>query len=62
MESGCCDALRLTTAVSTLAVALAEELGDEELALAASMFVQLGDTLATISAQRSLCAKEDPGR
>lgn len=51
-----CDPLALTTAVNTLAVAIAGQLGDEELELAAAVLTQLGDTLATISVQRSLCA------
>lgn len=51
-----CDPLALTTAVNTLAVAIAAQLGDEDLELAAAVLTQLGDTLATISVQRSLCA------
>ncbi|MCI7711977.1 MAG: hypothetical protein MSK63_01685 [Clostridiales bacterium] len=51
-----CDPLALTTAVNTLAVAIAGQLGDEDLELAAAVLTQLGDTLATISVQRSLCA------
>ena len=51
-----CDPLALTTAVNTLAVAIAGQLGDEDLELAAAVLTQLEDTLATISVQRSLCA------
>ena len=51
-----CDPLALTTAVNTLAVAIAGQLGDDDLELAAAVLTQLGDTLATISVQRSLCA------
>lgn len=51
-----CDPLALTTAVNTLAVAIAGQLGDEDLELAAAVLTQLGDTLTTISVQRSLCA------
>ena len=51
-----CDPLALTTAVNTLAVAIAGQLGDEDLELAAAVLTQLGETLATISVQRSLCA------
>ena len=51
-----CDPLALTTAVNTRAVAIAGQLGDEDLELAAAVLTQLGDTLATISVQRSLCA------
>ena len=51
-----CDPLALTTVVGTLAVAIAGQLSDEDLELAAVILTQLGDTLATISVQRSLCA------
>lgn len=54
-----CDPLALTTAVNTLAVALSAALNDEELNLAAALVTQLGDTLATIAAQRVLCANTD---
>ena len=47
----------LTSAITALATALACRLSPEELALAAGIFVQLGDTLATIAAQKSLCDK-----
>ena len=40
----------------TLDPDLAQQLGDEDLELAAAVLTQLGDTLATISVQRSLCA------
>ena len=55
------DALGLTTALNTLAVTVACRLEDEELALLAASLVQLGDTLATIAAQRALekrCQRE----
>ena len=45
----------LTTAVTALANAIACRLSAGELALVASIFVQLGDTLATIVAQHALC-------
>ncbi|MFR7991344.1 MAG: DUF6774 domain-containing protein [Lachnospiraceae bacterium] len=35
------------------------QLTDEDLNLAAAIFSQLGDTLTTISVQRSLCAKQE---
>lgn len=54
-----CDPLALTTAVNTLAVALSARLNDEDLELAAAVFAQLGDTLATIAVQRSRCAPEE---
>ena len=50
-----CDPLALTTAVNSLAVAIAAQLGDNELNMAAAILTQLGDTLATIAAQRALC-------
>ena len=54
------DALAFTTAVNTLA-AMARCLDDSELALAAAVLTQLGDTLATIAVQRSLCSKAPSG-
>ena len=55
--SDCCDALALTTAVSTLATAIAAQVQDtEELSLLAAVLVQLGDTLATIAVRRTVCA------
>ena len=53
-----CDPLALTTAVNTLVVAIAGQLGDEDLELAAAILTQLGDTLATIAVQRSRCTGE----
>ena len=53
-----CDPLALTTAVGTLAVAIAGQLSDEDLELAAVILTQLGDTLATIAVQRNRCAGE----
>ena len=55
------DALALTTAANTLAAAMAQCLDDRELALAAAVLTQLGDTLATIAVQRSLCGKAPSG-
>lgn len=51
-----CDPLALTTAVNTLAVAMAQHMSDSELAMAAALLVQLGDTLETIAAQREFCS------
>lgn len=58
MGSCDCDPLAFTTAVNTLAAAIAAQLGDQELALTAAVLTQLGDTLETIAAQRELCAPE----
>ena len=49
------NSLELTTAVTTVANAVSCSLSLNEMALVASLFVQLGDTLATIAAQRALC-------
>ena len=52
-------ASELTSAVTALANMIACRLNVEEIGLIASIFVQLGDTLATIAAQESLCEKKD---
>ncbi len=57
--NGCgCDPLALTTAVNTLAAALARNLNNEELALWSAVLTQMGDTLATIAVQRQLCQRK----
>ena len=53
------NSLELTSAVTALANAISCRLTVEELALAAGILVQLGDTLATIAAQRSLCGSNN---
>ena len=53
-----CDPLAFTTALDTLAAAIAAQLNDDDLNLAAAALTQLGDTLATIAAQRQLCGRE----
>lgn len=58
MRNPDCDPLALTTAVNTLAVALAARLNDDELGLVAAILTQLGDTLETIAAQRERCGKQ----
>lgn len=56
MMNGCnCDPLAFTTAVNTLTAALAQNLTDSELTLLSAVLTQMGDTLATIAVQRSLC-------
>ena len=52
------NSLELTSMVTALANAIACRLTVEEMALVASILVQLGDTLATIAARDSLCEKE----
>ena len=44
-----------TLGVTAIANAIARDLSAAELALAASIFVQLGDTLATVAAEKVLC-------
>ncbi len=57
MNSFNCDPLALTTAVNSLAVAVASQLNDNELGMVATIFTQLGDTLETIAAQREFCGR-----
>ena len=49
------NSLELTSAVTALANAIACRLTLNEIALIAGLFVQLGDTLATIAASQALC-------
>lgn len=53
------NSLELTSAVTALANAISCRLSLDELALLASIFVQLGDTLATIVATENLCGNTD---
>ena len=53
------NSLELTSAVTALANAIACKLSVDEIALLASIFVQLGDTLATIGARESLCGNSN---
>ncbi len=52
------NSLELTSAVTALANAIACKRSPGEIALVASLFVQLGDTLATVAARQALC--EEP--
>ena len=52
------NSLELTSAVTAIANAISCRLTPNELALVASIFVQLGDTLATIAAQKALCEEQ----
>lgn len=45
----------LTASVTALANTIALQTDNSELALLSAVFVLLGDTLATIAAQRALC-------
>lgn len=49
------NACTLTAAVTAAANSLACRMDDDELAVMAAMFTQLGDTLALIAVQRGLC-------
>ena len=46
--------LELTATLTAIANVIARDLSVAELALVAGIFVQIGDTLATIAAERSL--------
>ena len=52
--------LELTALVTAAANSIAMGLGQNEIALIASIFVQIGDTLATISAQRAVNEAKKP--
>lgn len=45
--------------ISSLACCIAEGKSADEIALISSVFMQLGDTLSTISAHEALCAPKD---
>ena len=47
----------LTALITAAANTIACKLDDNEIALLSSVLVQLGDTLATIAAQRAICEK-----
>ena len=51
--------LELTAAITAIANAIACNLTIDELVLVAGIFVQLGDTLATITAAENLCKWQD---
>lgn len=53
------NAIELTVAVTVIANGIACQLTVEELALLAGIFVQLGDTLATIAAAKALCEEKE---
>lgn len=53
--------LELTAALTALANAISCGLTVGEIALLASIFVQIGDTLATIAAHRALCEERAEG-
>lgn len=49
---------QLTASITAVANAIASTLCNEEIILLATILVQLGDTLATIEAQRAICKSE----
>ena len=51
----------LTASVTALANALACRLSEEELNLLGAVLTQLGDTLATIAAQKIICGSKSNG-
>lgn len=53
------NACNLTAAVTALANAIACGRTTEEISLISSVLMQLGDTLATIAAQRTLCQAQE---
>lgn len=53
------NACNLTAAVTALANTIACGLKTEEISLLGSVLVQLGDTLATIAAQRAFCQAQE---
>ena len=59
MNCGDCDPMAFTTAVNTLAVAIARNLDEDELALLTAVLVQLTGSLTTSAVQRSICNKKD---
>ena len=46
---------QLTASITALANVITCRLNIEEITLLAALFVQLGDTLATIATQKSIC-------
>lgn len=50
---------QLTTSITAVANALSSKLSIEETTLLATILVQLGDTLATIATQRTICEAKD---
>ena len=49
------DSFRLSSIITVIANCIAQDLTSEEIALVSAIFVQLGDTLVTIAAQKALC-------
>lgn len=47
----------LVTLITALAIAIAKDKSDDELSQSATIFTQLGDTLATLALQKQLLAE-----
>lgn len=54
--------ISLAAGITALAAAIAEGRSGEELSLLAAAFTQLGDTLATIAVQKSICEERKDAR
>lgn len=50
---------QLTVFITTIANAISSKLNIEETTFLATVLVQLGDTLATIATQKSICKTKD---
>ena len=53
------NSMELTAAITAIANAISCGMSVNELAVASGIFVQIGDTLATIAAHRSLCENNE---
>lgn len=53
------NASELTASITAVANAIACKFNDDDLGILALILTQLGDTLATIAAQRALCCSEN---
>lgn len=49
------NSLQLSSIINAIANCIAKDLSSDKLALISAIFVQLGDTLVTIAAQKALC-------
>lgn len=56
------NACELTAVITAVANSIASKLSDDEMLLLASVLVQLGDTLVTISSTNALCEKNDTSK
>ena len=52
------NALEFTASITAIANIIACGMDNDEISLLSGIFVQLGDTLATIALQRSLCEEK----